>query len=174
MEIKFHCQVIISSCNELAISIKSDNVIHCWALIQSILFSCTNISKILCPTTPQDKSLADEFKERGECLMKKLSINESSYLLSKYLRNDFECLDEMLHIWAKEPENAIVPGNIESLRFVHVKNGSKSSVMANFDPNTFVLTLWAKEFPIKEIFDESQRLLMKTQNNLRKLNSFYS
>ena len=174
MEIKFQCQVIISSCNELAISIKSDNVIHCWAMIQSILFACTNISKILCPTPPQDKSLAYEFKERGECLMKKLSINKSSYLVSKYLRNYFECLDEILHSWAKEPDNAIVPENTESLRFVHMKNGSKRSVMANFDPNTFVLTLWAKEFPIKEIFDESQRLLMKTQNNLRKLNSFYS
>lgn len=174
MEIEFQCQVIISSCNELAISIKSDNVIHCWALIQSILFACTNISKILCPTTPRDESLVDEFKERGEYLMKKLSINESSYLVSKYLRNDFECLDEILHSWAKESDNAIVPGNIESLRYVHVENRLKRSVMANFDPNTFVLTLWTKEFPIKEIFDESQRLLMKTQNNLRKLNSFYS
>jgi hypothetical protein len=158
----------------LAISIKSDNVIHCWALIQSILFACANISKIFCPPTPRDKSLMAEFKERGEYFMKKLSINESSYLVSEYLSNDFECLDEILHNWARESDNALVFRNFESLRFLDMKNQSIRSVMANFDPNTFILTLWAKEFPIKEIFDESQRLLMKTQNNLRKLNSFYS
>ncbi len=174
MEIEFQCQVIISSCNELAINIKSDNVIHCWALIQSILFACTNISKIFCPPTPRDESLINECRERGEYLVKKLSINESSYLVSKYLRNDFECLDEKLHIWAKESDNALVPRNIESLRSINMDNMSKRSVMAKFDPNTFVLTLWSQEFPIKEIFDESQRLLMKAQNTIRKLNSFYS
>ncbi len=170
MEIEFQCQVIISSCNELAIIVKSDNAIHCWALIQSILFACTSISKILCPPTPRDKSLTDECNERGEYLVKKLSINESSYLVSRDLRNDFECLDESLHRWAKESNNALDHRNIEPQRFMSMDNPSKVSVMANFDPDTFILTLWDKEFPLEEILDESTRLLMRTQNSIRKLN----
>lgn len=170
MEIEFQCQVIISSCNELAISFKSDNAIHCWALIQSILFACASISKILCPPTPRDKSLINECKERGEYLVKKLSINESSYLVSKHLRDDFERLDESLHSWAKESNNVLVHRNIEPQRFMPRENPSNVSVMANFDPHTFTLTLLEKEVPIKEILDESTKLLMRTQNNIRKLN----
>lgn len=171
MEIEFQCQVIISSCNELAMSIKSDNAVHSWALIQSILFACTSISKILCPPTPRDKSLTDEFKERGEYLVKKLSINESYYLVSKHLRNDFECLDERLHSWAKGSNNALAHRNIEPHQFMHLNNPPKVSFMAKFDPDTFILTLWEKEFPLKEILDESTRLLMRTQNSIRNLNS---
>jgi hypothetical protein len=171
MEIEFQCQVIINSCNDLAMSIKSDNAIHCWSLIQSILFACTSISKILCPSTPRDKSLIDTFKERSDYLKKKLSINESYYLVSKHLRTDLECLDESLHSWAKGSNNALAHRNIEPHRFMPLNNQSKGSFMANFDPDTFILTLWEKEFPIKDILDESTRLLMRTQNSIRKLNS---
>ncbi len=173
-EIEFQCQVIVSSCNDLAINIKSDDVIHCWALIQSILFACTNISKIFCPPTPRDRSLIDECNERGEYLKKKLSIKESSYLLFGYLRDDVEHFDERLHIWAKASNDILANRNIGSLRFVHMDNPSERSDMENFDPNTFILTFWEKEFPIKEIFVESTRLLINTQNNIRKLTSFYS
>ncbi|HZH38435.1 MAG TPA: hypothetical protein VEX17_00020, partial [Bacillales bacterium] len=119
---------------------------------------------------PRDKSLINECKERGEYLVKKLSINESSYLVSKHLRKDFECLDESLHSRAKGSNNVLVHRNIEPQRFMPMDNPSKVSVMANFDPHTFTLTLLEKEVPIKEILDESTKLLMRTQNNIRILN----
>lgn len=162
IEIEFRCQIIISSCNDLAINIKTDNIIRCWTLIQSILNACSNISKIFSPPIPRDKSLINEFKERGEYLKNKLSISETSYLLSRYLQNDFEHLDERLHSWSKK-STTLVHRNIEPLGFTPINRLSKRSVMTNFDPNTFILTFWKNEIHLKDIFNESRLLLIKTK-----------
>ena len=183
MEIEHQCKFTINSFHDLVRSLQDDygkysNIgefnFRIWASIQTIVTAYANISKILSPQSPQDKSLKKEIEERGEYLKRKLSVANDSPLLSRDVRNHFEHFDERLHTWAKE-SGIFVHRNIASQGSIHISpdtNVSSKSYMASFDPNTVMLTFWGCEFNINDIISEVEVLLKNAQAELRKLKSF--
>lgn len=73
-------------------------------LIQGMLVSCANISKILWPGNPRDKTLKLELDERASILKKELNLKGLHVLKNRDMRDDYEHFDERIHIWFKESD----------------------------------------------------------------------
>ncbi|MGH9983408.1 MAG: hypothetical protein ACRD8W_05560 [Nitrososphaeraceae archaeon] len=174
-EIEFHCKIAIKSYEDLQQTLttkpSSEFGLRIWTSIQSILISCANISKILNPQTPRDKTLEKEVNDRGEYLRQKLSVTNNSPILSTTLRNHLEHFDERLHISAKESRIFILRniGPSGSIQFRSNSDISPKSYMANFDQKEMRLTFWEDEFDIKSMIFEVKALLTATE--LSKLGS---
>lgn len=83
----------------------SEMINRVFLLLQTILISCANLSKILWPSpNVKNRDMREECEERGETLRKELSISDDHALRSREMRDAFEHFDERLHIWFKESE----------------------------------------------------------------------
>lgn len=85
---------------------KSD-MIEVWCSIQSILIAAANVSKILWPSPPRDKSLKQKCKRRGERLQELLNVDENNILKSRNFRNHFEHYDERIEAWFENQPSAV-------------------------------------------------------------------
>jgi hypothetical protein len=82
-------------------STKIDNVFF---LIQGILVSCANISKILWPGPTKHKALQKGVDERASCLRGELKIEKPHLLENRSMRDSYEHFDERLHTWFNESD----------------------------------------------------------------------
>lgn len=141
---------------------------RCWSLIQTILLSSANLSKIFNPPKPlpYDESLEFEQKQRGIWLLKKLEISQDSPIFSRDLRNDLEHLDSRFHIWYKTNSN-LIHRNIGSKNRITVGNTTAQSYFVNFDPTSFTITFWNHSFSIEEIANEIKNLSVKVNHELQ-------
>ncbi len=83
----------------------SETITRVFLLLQTILISCANLSKIFWPSSMSDKNKKKECDERGKNLRKELDIGDDHVLKNRIMRNSFEHFDERLHSWFNESEH---------------------------------------------------------------------
>jgi len=140
----------------------------CWGLIQIILASTANISKILWPGYDNCRAKKDEqyalrakqYSLRGTYLRELLSVDKRSPLNSRDLRNAFEHYDERLHDWAeKSKHHILMRRNILPKGSISGANIDQHADMGNLDPYTFILTFWEHEIEISGLIKSVEELL---------------
>jgi hypothetical protein len=169
IEIDYQCRLAILAYEDLLKAVPGDTV-RCWSSIQSILISTGNISKILWPPKPLDRdpALEAEYKRRGKILCKKLSVDDTSVLNSRGLRNHFEHVDARLHEWAKKSRHRNLSyRNIIPLGHINVGTDPRD-YMYNLDPETLMVTFWSNNFDIHTII----RTIRQLQNELKNIADF--
>jgi hypothetical protein len=110
MEIRDQCMMARVAFANLKNGINSFDRYLCWSLVQTILASLANISKIFWPAYDKDKAeksgeyslRAKQYSLRGTYLRQLLLIDKRSPLNSKTLRSYFEHYDERLQDWAEK------------------------------------------------------------------------
>jgi hypothetical protein len=150
----------------------------CWSLVQTILVSLANISKILWPTYDKDKAekseeyslRAKQYSLRGTYLRQLLLIDKRSPLNSRILRNYCEHYDERLHDWAEKSKNLVLTHrNILSERSMNVSNDDLSNPTANMgtlEPTAFILTFWNDSIEIPALMKSIEELLATIEKKL--------
>lgn len=143
----------------------------CWGLVQIILASMANISKIFWPAYDKFRAEKDEeyalrakqYSLRGKHLRELLSVDKRSPLNSRTLRNYFEHYDENLHEWAEKSNRVLINRNIASKGFAIGSGIDEYADMGNLDPNNFMLTFWDQKVEIPVLIKSVEELLGTVQ-----------
>lgn len=150
----------------------------CWCLVQTILASLANISKIFWPAYDKDKAekseecslRAKQYSLRGTYLRQLLLIDKRSPLNSRTLRNYFEHYDERLHDWAEKSKNHVLTHrNILSKDSMKVSNDDLSNPTTNMgtlEPTAFILTFWNDSIEIPVLMKSIEELLATIEKKL--------
>jgi hypothetical protein len=157
----------IAAFDTLKNGISSLDLYSCWGLIQIILASTANISKVFWPAYDKCRAEKDEqyalrakqYSLRGKYLRELLSIDKKSPLNSRDLRNYFEHYDENLHTWAEKSNHVIIRRNIAPKGAIKIGNVDKYADMGNLDPNDFILTFWDQKVEIPVLIKSVEDLL---------------
>ena len=176
MELRDQCKMAIVAFANLKNGIYSLDTYLCWSLVQTILASLANISKIFWPAYDKDKaekskeyaSRAKQYVLRGKYLRELLSVDKHSPLNSRSLRNHFEYYDERLHDWTERSRHRmLMRRNIGPKGFIRVPNSDQTDAdMGTLDPTTFTLTLWNDSIEIPILMESIEELLTNTETKL--------
>jgi hypothetical protein len=160
--------------DNLKSGINSLNLHLRWGLVQIILVSSANISKIFWPAYYKDKpEVSKQYCLRGKYLRELLSVDKRSPLNSRKLRNHFEHYDERLHDWAEKSKRHILTRrNIVPKGSIKINNDDQSADMGNLDPITLTVTFWDDRFEIPIIIESIGNILTISQRKLERSFSF--
>jgi hypothetical protein len=171
MEIRDQCMMARVAFANLKNGINSFDRYLCWSLVQTILASLANISKIFWPAYDKDKAekseeyslRAKQYSLRGTYLRQLLLIDKRSPLNSRTLRSYFEHYDERLQDWAEKSKNLVlINRNIISEGSMNVSNGdipTPAAHMGTLEPTTFILTFWNDSIEIPVLMKSIEELL---------------
>jgi hypothetical protein len=140
----------------------------CWGLVQTILTTSGNLSKIFWPAYYKDRpDISKDYSLRGKYLRELLAVDKRRPLNSRKLRNYFEHYDERLHHWAEQSKHHILKRrNIIPEGFIQMSDPDQYADMGNLDPGTFTVTFWGDRFEIPVIIESIGELLNITQRKL--------
>jgi hypothetical protein len=140
----------------------------CWGLVQIILATSANLSKIFWPAYYKDRpEILNKYSMRGKHLRELLLVDKRSPLNSRKLRNHFEHYDERLHDWSDQSKHRILKRrNIVPEGFIQMGDPDQYADMGNLDPTTFTVTFWEDKFEILSIIESIAELLKITQEKL--------
>jgi len=178
MELRDQCIMARVAFANLKNGINSFDRYLCWSLVQAILASLANISKIFWPAYDKDKAekseeyslRAKQYSLRGTYLRQLLLIDKRSPLNSRALRNYFEHYDERLHDWAEKSKNHVLTHrNILPEGSMNVSNDDLPNPTANMgtlEPTTFILTFWNDSIEIPVLMKSIEELLASIEKKL--------
>lgn len=148
-EIIFQCDLALQA-NSKLLNLQNHNIHETWLLIQSILISTGNISKIFWP-------VRKPYKKRGDHLRNFLDITSNSPLKNREFRNSFEHYDERLEDYLKDKD---------SFSYVDLAmNPSLSSSIGThchrgYNSFNHTLIVHGKILDLKELIGEVERIKM--------------
>jgi hypothetical protein len=128
-----------------------------WLLLQTIVVSAANLSKLLWGTG-RNKDEAERREAERKPLRDSVGVHEDSCLRSRHLRNDFEHFDERIECRFSDPDRrrGFVgrnigggPGNVEPF--------------GHYNPETGDLTFWMHTVNVCQIVEEAERILPRAE-----------
>jgi hypothetical protein len=144
---------------DLKMAIESGDLDAFWYSMQNLLVAAGNVSKLLWPSAVKKQSLSDEMRDRGKELRGILSLDDSSALKCRELRNQLEHFDEYLHKWEFAPAaHGIVDDNIGSIKLIAA---NPRGYLRNYDPLAEVLHLHGNDYQIRPVVDALDDLASK-------------
>ena len=123
-----------------------------WYSIHSFLISTGNLSKLFWPPK-------NDYKWRGQKLRAIFSVEDTSPLNSRTLRNHFEHFDERLDTWVSSRENIFADSNIGQIENM-IGNLKPEDYLRHYDPTTKTVYFKGDKFSILPIIKE----IIKLQN----------
>jgi hypothetical protein len=138
----------------------SETVTRVFLLLQTILISCANLSKIFWPSHYEHdrKKECEECKERGETLrIELLFCDDGQILKSREMRNTFEHFDERLHAWFKESDyHNFVDTNIGPLGAVG--GVATKDIFRWYDPSRRWLIFRGTIYKLRDVISSVEKL----------------
>ncbi len=124
--------------------------LEAWSLIQLILGSAANVSKIL---------WSKRFESRSEHLRKLLNIDENNPISKRKLRNHFEHYDERIEKWFEKQPSAVYR-DLEINPFESIWGITDKNKNREYNPNTQVLTFRGESIDLGVLLSELEEILL--------------
>lgn len=125
-----------------------------WYSIHSLLTSTGNLSKLFWP--PNKK-----YSSRGQKLREIFSVEDTSLLNSRQIRNHFEHYDERLDTWILSREKIFADSNIGKIENM-ISNLKPEDYLRHYDPTTNTVYFKGDKFEIIPIIEEVRELHKKS------------
>ncbi|MFC2004656.1 hypothetical protein ACFLUY_00350 [Chloroflexota bacterium] len=125
-----------------------------WYSIHSLLTATGNLSKVLWP--PNQK-----YRQRGQILKEMFSVEDTSPLNSRTLRNHFEHFDERLDRWISSGGKIFADSNIGPINSM-IGNLKPEDYLRHYDPITQTVYFKGDIFEIIPIIQEIKVLHKKS------------
>jgi hypothetical protein len=156
-ELKTQCEFIVIGAQVVNANLgPQGNSQAVWFGLQGILISASNASKILWG------SRQDPVLEARRPLRESVSVDDSSPLSSRKLRNDFEHFDERLEEWFETSENHIYLGrNIGPPNMIVLSGASPTDQFGHFDPTTAIVSFWDHASNLNDVVAEAERIFVR-------------
>lgn len=123
-----------------------------WYLLQTILVSAANISKLLWGSEEADAPRDD--------LRESLEVEADSPIRSKRVRNAFEHFDEFIE---NMPNTIFIGRNIGAQGSIVVEGHEPATRFGQFDPSTGEVTFWERTTNVVEVVREVERIFAVLQ-----------
>jgi hypothetical protein len=159
-EVALQCRFIARAGSRLDAALAAGDTDDAWLLLQVILTSAANVSKLLWGSS------GNREKERG-LLRQSLATPDDSVLRDPDLRNDFEHFDERVERWfAKETPRIYLARNIAPEGQIQL--GVPYERFQHFDPETGEVTFWDNTVSVPAVVAEAQRILKAAEIELNR------
>lgn len=146
-EIVFQIKIAQRAAEKLFADISKFDQIEIWTLIQTILVSTANVSKILWPSENQ-------YLSRGEQLRKLLNVNIKNPLSKRKFRNHFEHYDDRIEKWFKDKKSSVYTDNMMNPSMRSFWDGLNPNENRGYDQFTKTLTFRGESTNLAEVLQE--------------------
>lgn len=145
------CRFIDRAASRLDAALSMGDTHEAWLLLQVILTSAANVSKLLWGSSGKRE------KERAR-LRETLATPDDSVLRDPDLRNDFEHFDERVERWFdKETPRIYLARNIAPEGRIVI--GVPYERFQHYDPETGMVTFWDNAVSVPAVVAEARRIL---------------
>jgi hypothetical protein len=162
-ELQTQCEFVLLAGNDLDALLnmpfhaaEGDHTTRIWSVLQTILVSAANISKLLWGSKADDEASRKPLRDS-------IKIGTMSPLRSKRVRNAFEHFDEFID---KMPANIYVGRNIGDPNSIRIGNEPPETRFGQFDPSAGEVTFWNRSISLLDLINEAARILPLIRDQL--------
>lgn len=158
-ELELQCDFVTIGATQVNKALPHRDHGQIWFGLQGILISASNASKLLWGAGRTADEVA-KLHEARQPLRESVSVDDSSPLNARGVRNSFEHFDERIDKWFEMSKNHIYLGrNIGDPGGIIVGGDIPQDHFGHFDPSTSIVTFWDRSAELNPIVREAQKIL---------------